>query len=93
MTPAIPDIPGIEDVLAPRQNADIGITPRVFHSIDYKFRTQLTGRRVMILGTGETGMDLAYEAVKAGAKQVVLCSRSGYVSEQFTRPSDIDLLS
>lgn len=47
----------------------------------------------MILGTGETGMDLAYEAVKAGAKQVVLCSRSGYVSEQFTRPSDIDLLS
>jgi dimethylaniline monooxygenase (N-oxide forming) len=31
----------------------------------------------MILGTGETGMDLAYEAVKAGATEVVLCSRSG----------------
>lgn len=33
----------------------------------------------MILGTGETGMDIAYEAVKAGAKEVVLCSRSGCV--------------
>jgi dimethylaniline monooxygenase (N-oxide forming) len=34
----------------------------------------------MILGTGETGMDLAYEAAKGGAKEVVLCSRSGYFS-------------
>lgn len=33
----------------------------------------------MILGTGETGMDLAYEAAKAGAKEVVLCSRAGSV--------------
>jgi dimethylaniline monooxygenase (N-oxide forming) len=86
VTPAVPDIPGIEHVLDSRQNADIGITPRVFHSIDYKFRSQLTGRRVMILGTGETGMDLAYEAVKAGANEVVLCSRSGYVSAQFIHP-------
>ncbi|THH04451.1 hypothetical protein EW146_g10171, partial [Bondarzewia mesenterica] len=43
----------------------------------YKSRSQLEGRRVMILGTGETGMDIAYEAAKAGAKEVVLCSRSG----------------
>lgn len=32
----------------------------------------------MILGTGETGMDLAYEAAKAGAEEAVLCSRAGY---------------
>lgn len=31
----------------------------------------------MVLGTGETGMDLAYEAAKAGAKEVTLCSRGG----------------
>jgi cation diffusion facilitator CzcD-associated flavoprotein CzcO len=34
----------------------------------------------MILGTGETGMDLAYESVKAGAKEVVLCTRGGFLS-------------
>lgn len=33
----------------------------------------------MILGTGETGLDIAYEAVKAGATEVTLCSHSGYV--------------
>lgn len=49
----------------------------VYHSSEYKSRSQLVGRRVMILGTGETGMDLAYEAAKAPAKEVVLCSRSG----------------
>lgn len=33
---------------------------------------------MIVLGTGETGMDIAYEAVKAGAEEVVLCSRGGY---------------
>jgi dimethylaniline monooxygenase (N-oxide forming) len=60
------------------------ILPGVYHSVDYKQRSQLRGRRVMILGTGETGMDLAYEAAKAGAKEVVLCSRSGFVSLNFS---------
>jgi cation diffusion facilitator CzcD-associated flavoprotein CzcO len=74
--PSIPDVPGIEHVLNNRSSE--GITPAVYHSVHYKSRSQLAGRRVMILGTGETGMDLAYEAVKAGAKEVTLCSRSGY---------------
>uniref|UniRef100_A0A0W0F3V2 Dimethylaniline monooxygenase n=1 Tax=Moniliophthora roreri TaxID=221103 RepID=A0A0W0F3V2_MONRR len=52
----------------------------VFHSVDYKSRAQLAGKRVLILGTGETGIDIAYEAVKAGATEVVLCSRSGFLS-------------
>jgi len=60
-------------------------TPAIFHSAEYKSRSQLSGRRVLILGTGETGMDLAYEAVKAHAKEVVLCSRSGYVFLKTTR--------
>ncbi|KDR81496.1 hypothetical protein GALMADRAFT_239475 [Galerina marginata CBS 339.88] len=79
VTPSIPRIPGIEYVLQPSA-ADSGLPPVIFHSVDYKSRSQLTGRRVMILGSGETGMDLAYEAVKAGAKQVFLCSRSGFLS-------------
>lgn len=54
-----------------------GPEPSILHSSDYKTRDQLKGRKILILGTGETGMDLAYESVKAGAKEVVLCSRAG----------------
>ncbi|CAA7267885.1 unnamed protein product [Cyclocybe aegerita] len=79
VTPSIPSIPGVENILKHRPEGERH-TPAVFHSIDYKVRSQLAGRRVMILGTGETGMDLAYEAVKAGAEQVVLCSRAGFLS-------------
>ncbi|KAJ7915489.1 FAD/NAD(P)-binding domain-containing protein [Mycena leptocephala] len=78
--PAIPVVPGIEHVLNPKNHVDSDITPAAYHSVEYESRAQLTGRRVMILGTGETGMDLAYEAAKAGAKEVVLCSRSGFLS-------------
>jgi len=77
VTPSIPQIPGIEHVLK-KHDTDNGVVPQAFHSVDYKLRSQLSGRRVMVLGTGETGMDIAYEAAKAGAKEVVLCSRAGY---------------
>ncbi|KAI0792844.1 FAD/NAD-P-binding domain-containing protein [Abortiporus biennis] len=76
--PSIPSIPGIEHVLKTRE--DTTVQPAVYHSVDYKSRSQLAGRHVMILGTGETGMDIAYEAAKAGADEVVLCSRSGFLS-------------
>ncbi|GAA5885224.1 hypothetical protein JCM6882_009526 [Rhodosporidiobolus microsporus] len=71
--PSIPDIPGLEALRA---------TPgkQVLHSSEYKSRSQLTGKKVLILGTGETGMDLAYASIKAGAEEVVLCSRSGFLS-------------
>lgn len=80
--PSIPVIPGIQHVLQPRRtessdSQETNREPAVFHSASYQRRDQLTGRRVMILGTGETGMDLAYEAAKAGAKEVVLCTRGG----------------
>lgn len=71
--PHIPLIPGIDNI----SGVHGGDKPAVYHSYHYKSRSQLCGRRVMILGTGETGMDIAYEAVKAGATEVVLCSRSG----------------
>ena len=43
--PNIPDIPGIENFKG-----------EVFHSSQYKLRSQLTGRNVLILGCGETAM-------------------------------------
>jgi dimethylaniline monooxygenase (N-oxide forming) len=43
--PNIPDILGIENVKG-----------EVFHSSQYKLRSQLTGRNVLILGCGETAM-------------------------------------
>lgn len=77
--PSIPDIEGIHHVLKAR-DSDGELKRAAFHSVEYKSRSQLEGRRVMILGTGETGMDIAYEAAKAGAKEVVLCSRAGFLS-------------
>lgn len=79
--PSVPHISGVEHILnrPPRKSADgrREIKPAVFHSSEYKSRSQLAGRRVMILGTGETGMDIAYEAAKAGAEEAVLCTRGG----------------
>ncbi|KAK7689087.1 hypothetical protein QCA50_007778 [Cerrena zonata] len=79
---SIPEIPGIENVLknTSPENEKLGIKPAIYHSVDHKSRSELTGRRLLILGTGETGMDLAYEAAKAGAKEVVLCTRGGFLS-------------
>lgn len=79
VTPSVPVIPGIEHVVNAQKTENGGLEPIILHSSEYKSRSILTGRRVMVLGTGETGMDLAYDAAKAGAKQVVLCSRSGCV--------------
>jgi dimethylaniline monooxygenase (N-oxide forming) len=67
--PNIPSIPGIEH-----------ITGDVFHSSKYKLRSQLSGRDVLILGCGETAMDISYEAIKGGAKTVTMCFRTGFLS-------------
>ncbi|KAK7049360.1 hypothetical protein VNI00_005961 [Paramarasmius palmivorus] len=80
VTPSIPDIPGIQHVLHAQDENTSSSERAVFHSADYKSRSQLAGKRVMILGTGETGMDIAYEAAKAGAAEAVLCSRAGFLS-------------
>lgn len=50
------------------------------HSSSYRDDKVLRGKKVMILGTGETGMDLAYAAVKAPAQEIVLCTRGGFLS-------------
>jgi cation diffusion facilitator CzcD-associated flavoprotein CzcO len=65
--PSIPKIPGIENV------------PHVLHSSQVKTREQF-GRDtvVMVLGAGETGMDMAHLAVTSPTKSVVMCHREGF---------------
>ncbi|KAJ8113483.1 hypothetical protein OPT61_g4389 [Boeremia exigua] len=67
--PNVPTIPGIEH-----------LNGEAFHSSQYKGRAQLTGQDVLIMGCGETGMDVAYEAIKADAKSVTMCFRTGFLS-------------
>lgn len=71
--PQIPTIPGIQHISSHPDK-------EVIHSSSYKKTDQLVDKKVLILGTGETGMDLAYAAVKAGAKEVFLCTRGGFLS-------------
>ncbi|OAL33326.1 hypothetical protein AYO20_07337 [Fonsecaea nubica] len=63
-----PNIPGIEKV------------PTVLHSSQYKGRDIFTeGSNVVVLGVGETAMDMAYFAVTSPTKSVTLCHRNGFV--------------
>ncbi|KAK4058226.1 hypothetical protein OIO90_000965 [Microbotryomycetes sp. JL221] len=62
----------------PRDKQPRGV--RVIHSSQYKRRQEFKDRNVLILGVGETSMDLCYEAIQGGAKQVVVCHRGGFLS-------------
>lgn len=66
-------------ILEPVEHASNASEIMTLHSSQFKDRSLYRGKRVMVLGTGETGMDMAYEAVKAGAKEVILCTRSGFL--------------
>lgn len=68
VTPSIPDLPGIEQV------------PVVKHSADFKAREEFgVDKTVVVLGTGETGIDMAHLAVTSPTKRVVLCHRDGFL--------------
>lgn len=50
------------------------------HSSQFKEMSQFgSGKNVLIVGSGETGMDLAYMAVNSDAKSVTLCHRDGFL--------------
>ncbi|POS84139.1 hypothetical protein EPUL_005555, partial [Erysiphe pulchra] len=67
VTPNIPEIPGISNV------------PLSIHSSQFKHSRQFgEGKNVLILGSGETGMDIAYLAIKSNTKSVTLCHRDGF---------------
>lgn len=76
VTPSIPSLPGVEYV------------PVVKHSADFKARTEFgTDKTVVILGTGETGLDLAHLAVTSPTRRVILCHRDGFLGAPKVRIS------
>lgn len=65
--PSIPAIKGLENVSS------------VLHSSEVKSRRQFgENTSVMILGAGETAMDLAHLAVTSNAREVVMCHKDGF---------------
>ena len=53
---------------------------RILHSSEYKESKIFEGKRVLILGTGETSFDIGYAAASHGASAVTMATRHGFVS-------------
>jgi dimethylaniline monooxygenase (N-oxide forming) len=79
VTPNIPTIKGLENV------------PAVIHSSEFKRRRQFgVDKDVLIVGSGETGMDIAYLAITSPTKSVTLCHRDGFFcAPKVLSPPDI----
>ncbi len=73
VTPNIPLIPGLTQDIHPK-------SPKWIHSASYKSRDQLRDQKVLILGAGETGMDVSYESVLSPARQTWMGVRGGFLS-------------
>ncbi|OLN93288.1 Dimethylaniline monooxygenase [N-oxide-forming] 1 [Colletotrichum chlorophyti] len=72
--PSIPAIKGLENV-------------RTLHSSEIKERQQFgQNTSVLILGAGETGMDLAHLAVTSEAREVTMCHKDGFFCALKTIP-------
>jgi len=52
-------------------------TGEIIHAVDYKNKEQLAGRRVLVIGGGNTGLDLASDAAEVAAA-AFLSLRRGY---------------
>ena len=70
VTPNIPYIKGIEHV------------PKAFHSSKFKERKQFgENKNILVLGAGETAMDISYLAITSPTNSVTLCHRGGWKNE------------
>lgn len=73
VTPNIPPIPGLN-------TGETSSAPQWFHSSEYKLRSQVSGKKILVLGAGETGMDVAYESLLSPARKVWMGVRGGFLS-------------
>jgi hypothetical protein len=77
--PKIPDYPGLSDFAG-----------EVLHSADYKSAAQLRGKRVLVVGAGNTGCDIAVEAAQNATVTFHSTRRGYYYNPKFVfgKPSD-----
>jgi cation diffusion facilitator CzcD-associated flavoprotein CzcO len=64
-TPGIPDWPGRGD-----------FTGEVLHSSDYRNPTPYAGKRVLVVGSGSSGMEIAHDLATGGAAKVWMAVRT-----------------
>jgi len=79
--PKVPEMPGLQSFKG-----------RVRHSAAYRNASDLKGRRVVIVGFGNSALDISLEAARGGATSVVVLCRSGTnvlpVADFHGRPAD-----
>jgi len=63
---------------------------QVLHSHDYKTPEFLTGKRVVVLGIGNSGADIAVEAGRVAARTILAMRRSAHIVPRYVlgRPAD-----
>ncbi|KAI1644669.1 FAD/NAD(P)-binding domain-containing protein [Daldinia loculata] len=78
VVPNVPNLPGIENI------------PVVKHSSEFKKREEFgRDKTVVILGSGETGIDIAHLAVTSPTKLVVLTHRDGFLGAPKVIPNPV----
>jgi hypothetical protein len=77
--PKFPSYPGLDDFAG-----------EVLHSADYKSADQLRGRRVLVVGAGNTGCDIAVESAQNAAATYHSTRRAYWYNPKYAlgRPSD-----
>lgn len=91
--PFLPDIAGLTVPLMTSERKEDGNTHteksknisihpgiEVLHSVNFKGRFQFgINKTVLVMGAGETGMDIAHLAVTSPTKRVIICHRDGFL--------------
>ncbi|GAB4515746.1 MAG: NAD(P)/FAD-dependent oxidoreductase [Anaerolineae bacterium] len=67
-TPIMPRLPGMDD-----------FTGRIMHAHDYINKAAFAGQRVMVVGNGPSGIDIAVDVADVAARPVLLSQRTGVV--------------
>eukprot|EP01135_Chromosphaera_perkinsii_P010066 Nk52_evm2s2010 gene=Nk52_evmTU2s2010 len=64
-------------MISPSRGLD---SPLVMHSSQYKEKSIFKDKKVLVVGCGETGLDLVFRAIQVTAKRICLSVRSGFLS-------------
>lgn len=91
--PFIPDIAGLtvplktteqkaSEHIYNEKSDNVSIHPSIqaYHSVNFKSRSQFgCNKTILIMGAGETAMDVAHLAITSPTKRVILCHRDGFI--------------